>query len=77
MASVIRSEPQPPDSHIHVVGYHYLQPCSGRNDASTDLIVLQWNPNRKKWFRSGNVDAVTPSVNVSGWRYVSPLDTWI
>lgn len=74
MPTIVHSEPQPPDSHIRNIGYHCLQPRSGRDGTPTPIYTLQWNPDRKQWFKSGHVDATTPSVNTAGWKYISPSD---
>lgn len=69
----IRENPHPPVQHQKQAGHHWLEGFNSDNQ-SLGLYVLQWNPESKKWSRSGESASgrfVDTTVPVGLWKYIS------
>lgn len=66
-------EPTPPGVHVAEAGHHWLEELD-YDGHFHGLVVLQWQPNAKKWCHSGNA-ATGLNVDTSGWRYLAPCPT--
>lgn len=63
------NHPVPPIWHAKTADHHWLEIVDS-DGHSTGLVVLQWNPQAKKWSHSGNVGTGI-YVDCCGWRYHS------
>lgn len=63
-------EPTPPAALSRNAGHHWLREYSYDGHA-LGTICLQWQPNAKKWCRSGDV-ATGRDIDTRGWQYLEP-----
>lgn len=63
-------EPVPPAAHQPYAGHHWLREYS-YDGHSMQTLCLQWQPNAKKWCRSGEV-ATGRDIDTRGWQYLEP-----
>jgi len=66
-----KPEPVPPGILITEAGHHWLDEID-YDGRSQGFIVLQWQPDAKKWCKSGDI-ATGRNVDTSGWKYVEPI----
>lgn len=64
-------EPVPPGRHAHEAGHHWLE-VRDYDGHSHGLVVMQWQPNAKKWCASGDI-ATGRNVDTRGWSYLEPV----
>lgn len=67
---VDKKEPQPKPQHLNYAGHHWLRELS-YDGHHMQTVVLQWQPNAKKWCHSGDV-ATGRDIDTRGWEYVAP-----
>lgn len=67
-----QTEPTPPGFLVGHAGHHWLDEVD-HDGRRNQRVVLQWNPNARRWSYSGQV-GTGQYVNTWGWQYVAPCE---